>query len=139
MNNTLELIRRTTEEIRPALRLSSIALNGGSDFERHGSLLTGTISKCSKIPPYHSLSQNTVSSFTSVTEIRFGLPKSGKVSLKLYNMESGKFIEMFDSERLLPGAYTYNFNTCELNEGNYYYSLVVDDMLISIKQLELRK
>lgn len=78
----------------------------------------------SQIPDRYSLSQNYPNPFNPVTNVEFGISKSGFVSLKIYDV-LGKEAATLVNENLQPGTYKYNFDASNLSSGVYFYRLVV--------------
>ena len=71
------------------------------------------------IPENFSLSQNYPNPFNPVTNVEFGIPKQGFVSLKVYDM-LGKEVATLVNENLSPGNYTVNFNGSNFSSGVYF-------------------
>ena len=86
-------------------------------------LATGIIHNTSLIKDY-KLSQNYPNPFNPSTQIKYNIPASGFVSLKIYDM-LGKEISTLVNDLQAEGEYTVNFNTSGLNlaSGVYYYKL----------------
>ncbi|MBK8550824.1 MAG: S8 family serine peptidase [Ignavibacteria bacterium] len=76
----------------------------------------------SQVPDKYSLSQNYPNPFNPVTNLEFGISKSGFVSLKIYDV-LGKEVATLVNEKLSPGTYNYNFNASDLTSGVYFYKL----------------
>jgi hypothetical protein len=68
------------------------------------------------------LSQNFPNPFNTSTTIRFGLPNSLSVILKIFNMQGKEVVTLIDGE-LPAGEHQINFNPKELPSGIYFYSL----------------
>ena len=79
----------------------------------------------SVVPESFTLDQNYPNPFNPSTTINFSLPKSGLVSLKVYDI-SGKEIDDLVNENLSLGSYEYNFNAASLSSGIYFYTLKTD-------------
>lgn len=60
--------------------------------------------------------------FNPVTNLEFGIPDLGFVSLKIYDA-LGKEVTTLVSETLSPGKYKVEFNGSKLSSGVYYYKL----------------
>ncbi|MBI3765409.1 MAG: T9SS type A sorting domain-containing protein, partial [Ignavibacteriales bacterium] len=73
-------------------------------------------------PATYLLSQNYPNPFNPVTTIRFEVPASGFVSLKVFNL-LGEEIVTVVSEQLYPGTYTRQWNADKVASGVYYYRL----------------
>lgn len=69
-----------------------------------------------------TLSQNYPNPFNPNTNIKFAIPQSGLVTLKVYNM-LGKEVATLVSSNLNAGAYSYDFNAANLASGVYFYKL----------------
>ena len=69
-----------------------------------------------------ALSQNYPNPFNPTTNIKFAIPQSGLVTLKVYNM-LGKEVATLVSSTLAAGSYTYDFNASALASGVYFYKL----------------
>ncbi len=89
------------------------------------------------IPATAVLEQNYPNPFNPTTIIRFSIPKTSFVSLKIYNI-SGEEIATLLSNRLEPGSYTKNWNASSLPSGVYFYSLLVEDLYQTRKLILLR-
>lgn len=74
------------------------------------------------IPDRFSLSQNYPNPFNPSTNIRFDVPKSGNVSLKVYN-ELGKEVSTLVNSFRNAGSYEINFDASALSSGIYFYKL----------------
>lgn len=74
------------------------------------------------IPSKYELNQNYPNPFNPSTKINFSIPKSGFVSLKIFDI-SGKETANLINENLTPGVYEYKFNAANLSSGVYFYIL----------------
>jgi hypothetical protein len=74
------------------------------------------------IPVNYNLKQNYPNPFNPVTNISFDIPKSGLVTLKVYNI-LGKEIATLVNEVKNPGSYLVDFNASDLSSGVYFYKL----------------
>ena len=77
----------------------------------------------SEIPKTHSLRQNYPNPFNSTTKISFALPKTGLVTIKVFDV-LGKEIETLVNESLKPGTYETAFDGSSYPSGVYFYRLV---------------
>ncbi|MBK9096569.1 MAG: T9SS type A sorting domain-containing protein [bacterium] len=68
------------------------------------------------------LEQNYPNPFNPITVIRYQLPVTGKVSLKVYNVLGNEVATLVNSE-LSAGEYELEFNASHLSSGVYYYVL----------------
>ena len=89
------------------------------------------------IPEHYSLEQNYPNPFNPTTYIHFSIPKSGDVSLKVYDVQGREITEYFN-ELLNAGTYNFEFDGSGLSSGVYFYRLVAGDF-ISTKKMILTK
>ncbi|MBL8007573.1 MAG: T9SS type A sorting domain-containing protein [Ignavibacteria bacterium] len=66
-----------------------------------------------------SIEQNYPNPFNPVTNVEFGISKSGFVTLKVYDI-LGKEVATLVNENLSPGKYTVKFNGSNLSSGVYF-------------------
>jgi hypothetical protein len=76
----------------------------------------------SNIANIYSLSQNYPNPFNPSTTINFSLPKTGFVSLKIYDI-AGKEVANLVNGELATGSYQYVFDGSKLSSGVYFYSI----------------
>jgi hypothetical protein len=96
----------------------------------------GIEEKSSRISDY-ILRQNYPNPFNPSTTIRFHLPKSGEVSLKIFN-NLGEEVETLVSNTLPAGAHRYVFEAGHLASGIYLYRLQTGDYLESRKMILMK-
>lgn len=75
--------------------------------------------------------------FNPTTKISFAVPKSGFVSLKVYNI-LGKEIATLSNGTLQAGTYEFEFDASELPSGTYIYNLSTEQENISKKMLLIK-
>ncbi len=89
----------------------------------------------------YTLEQNYPNPFNPSTVIEYALPKSGFVSIKVYNSLGEEVVTLFN-EFKESGRYKVEFNTEELNvnlsSGIYYYVLTINGFTQARKMLLLR-
>jgi len=73
-------------------------------------------------PAEFGLAQNYPNPFNPETNIKFSLPKSSEVTLKVYNA-LGQEVRTLINQFMESGLHTINFNASELNSGIYFYKL----------------
>ncbi len=91
----------------------------------------------SEIPEAYELYANTPNPFNPTTDIRFDIPKSGLVTLKVFDL-FGKEIETIVNERLEPGKYKAVINGSNLSSGVYFYQLVTNEFTSTKKMVLLK-
>jgi hypothetical protein len=96
--------------------------------------LLGIISYNNEIPQQYALSQNYPNPFNPTTRIKFALPESGNVILKLYD-NLGKEISTLVNENLNAGQYEYEFDGSNLGSGVYYYKIFSDNFVETKKMV----
>jgi hypothetical protein len=89
------------------------------------------------LPTEYALQDNYPNPFNPSTTIRYALPMSGQVSLKLYNV-LGQEVKVLVDEEQGAGYKTINFSSGDLPSGIYIYKLVAGSFL-SIKRMMLVK
>jgi len=82
-------------------------------------LSTGTVGET---PDSYKLSQNYPNPFNPVTLINFAIPKTGFVSLKVYDL-LGKEVSSLVNETKAAGNYNVMFDASKLSSGIYFYKL----------------
>ncbi len=91
----------------------------------------------SGLPMSYSLSQNYPNPFNPSTTINFALPKSGNVSLVVYDILGREVAHLVNGE-LQAGYHKVEFNADNLASGVYFYRLKAGDF-VSVKKLMLLK
>jgi flagellar hook assembly protein FlgD len=97
----------------------------------------------SAIADEFQLNQNYPNPFNPVTNINYSMPAGGFVTLKIYDM-LGKEVNTLVSASLNAGSYRSVWNATDYNgnkvaTGLYFYSLTVDNQLVSTKKMVLLK
>jgi len=105
--------------------------NGIGEMPRGGKFLH------SDIPKEYDLAQNYPNPFNPVTKINYAIPKSGFVTLKIYDI-TGREIKTLVNELKQPGYYTIDFNGSELSSG-VYFCRIVSGSFVSVKRMILIK
>ena len=81
-----------------------------------------------------TLEQNYPNPFNPTTQIKYSLPKNGKVSLKIFNL-SGKEITTLVDGIQTKGEYTVTFYGSNLATGVYFIQLKADNFKQTRKML----
>jgi len=89
------------------------------------------------LPTKYELSQNYPNPFNPTTKINFALPKSGFVTLKIYDI-LGREIKTLVNEIKQAGNYTVDFNAWEFSSGVYFYRLETEGFT-DVKRMMLIK
>lgn len=99
--------------------------------------LTG-ITQTVEIPNTFSLKQNYPNPFNPVTNIKFGIPKTSAVTLKIYDVVGREVAVLVNNELKQPGMYNIDFNASNLASGIYFYRIVAGDFS-EVKKMMLIK
>jgi hypothetical protein len=83
------------------------------------------------------LYQNYPNPFNPVTTIKYHIPETGLVSLKVYNI-LGEEVTTLVNEIKRPGSYTIDFNAGKLASGVYFYELSVNHFRTTKKFLLMK-
>ncbi|MFZ1320604.1 MAG: T9SS type A sorting domain-containing protein, partial [Ignavibacteria bacterium] len=86
------------------------------------SIEVGIVNTGGEIPVDYTLGQNYPNPFNPETNINFTIPKSGNVTLKIYDV-SGKEVSTLVNEVKNAGNYIVGFNAANLPSGAYFYRL----------------
>jgi hypothetical protein len=86
------------------------------------SIINGISQIGTEIPKQFSLDQNYPNPFNPVTNIRMNIPKSGHVSLKVFDITGREVSEPVNSQ-LSAGIYNVDFDASALTSGVYFYRL----------------
>ena len=111
-------------------RLKQIDLDGS--FENSNEVEVSV-----QTPGEFALRQNYPNPFNPTTSIRYQIPASGLVSLKVYDV-LGNEAAVLVNEQKSPGIYSVNFDASELASGVYVYQLRVNGLAATRKMLLLK-
>ncbi len=120
---------------RSGATLWGIRSNGG--ISRYGQPILGVNPISNTAPDKYLLSQNYPNPFNPVTKINFAIPKSGLVTIKIYDL-LGKEVRTLVNETKNAGSYSVDFNGSELSSGIYFYKINVNGFS-DIKKMTLIK
>jgi hypothetical protein len=84
---------------------------------------TGITQIGTEIPTDFSLSQNYPNPFNPSTTIRFALPQTSNVTLKVYNMNGQEISTLISNTTVQAGTSEYRFDASNLASGIYFYKL----------------
>ena len=90
-----------------------------------------------EIPAGYQLSQNYPNPFNPTTTIGFVLPRSGFVTLEIYNI-LGEKVSTLVSNHLTAGNYKYEWDAKDLANGLYFYRLKSSDFVQTRKMLLIK-
>jgi hypothetical protein len=98
---------------------------------------TGVEQISGKVPTSYALDQNYPNPFNPTTSIVYQIPRSGLVTLKVYDI-LGKQVAELVNENQEAGKYSVNFSGSNLPSGIYIYELKANDYLQSRKMVLLK-
>ncbi len=89
------------------------------------------------VPGNYKLEQNYPNPFNPTTNIRFSIPKSGYVEIRIYDI-LGKEVTTLVSDPYQAGSYVVGFNAQSLSSGIYFYRITVNDFVATKKMTILK-
>ncbi len=98
---------------------------------------TGISNVNNEVPSSFDLKQNFPNPFNPTTNINFSLPKSGFVTLKVYDM-IGKEVATLVNEVKTAGNYIVGFNAANLPSGAYFYRLESNSFVDTKKMMLIK-
>jgi len=105
------------------------------DYEQLGTIGINPIN--TQVADKYELKQNYPNPFNPTTKIKFEIPKSGIVILKIYDI-TGKEIQTLVDEKLKPGKYESTFDGSKLSSGVYFYQIIAGDYKETKKMLMIK-
>jgi uncharacterized lipoprotein YddW (UPF0748 family) len=114
---------------------------GASDWSTEARFQTGqditVVERDGAIPYVFDLNQNYPNPFNPSTTIRFAVPQSGPVSLRVYDL-LGREVAVLVDGPLTPGFYAARFDGRGLSSGIYFYRLVASGF-VETRKMQLIK
>lgn len=98
------------------------------------SVVTNVETQLTGVPDKFALSQNYPNPFNPSTKIKYDVPVTGNVSLKIYNTLGMEVANLFQGMKN-PGSYEIEFNAQTLASGVYFYKLTSDNFSITKKMM----
>ena len=89
------------------------------------------------LPTEFTLSQNHPNPFNPLTTIEYSTPRSGDVSLIIFNLLGEEVAKLVD-EAIPPGRHTVFWNASNLPSGIYFYRLQAGDFVLTRKMVLLK-
>jgi photosystem II stability/assembly factor-like uncharacterized protein len=109
-------------QARPGRGIWAVRSNGGISFHT----IIADINKIgTSVPNKYELFQNYPNPFNPATTIKFQVPNTGFVSLKVFDA-LGKEIQTLTDQNISAGFYETKFNAENLSSGIYFYKLVTE-------------
>jgi hypothetical protein len=89
------------------------------------------------IPKEFKLFNNYPNPFNPTTDIKYDLPKSGVVSIKIYDI-NGRLVKELVNQMQIAGSYTARFEAANLSSGIYFYQLTAGEFKAQNKMLLIK-
>ncbi len=90
-----------------------------------------------KNPAQFALYQNYPNPFNPTTMITYQIPKSGLVTIKVYDV-LGRVVKNLVNQNQSEGSHEINFNASDLSGGIYFYQLKAENFISTKKMILLR-
>jgi hypothetical protein len=100
-------------------------------------VVVGVEDELNSLPTEYSLSQNFPNPLNPSTKIKYSIPISSQVSLKIFNT-LGEELEILVNEEKPIGTYEVNWNAANLPSGVYFYRLQAGDFVQTRKMILLK-
>jgi C1A family cysteine protease len=88
-------------------------------------------------PAKYSLEQNYPNPFNPSTEIKFSIPQTTNVTLKVFDVMGREVATLID-EQMEAGKHSAVFNAANLSSGVYYYTIITESFIQTKKMLLLK-
>jgi Tol biopolymer transport system component len=135
--NDLTLVDVYYRIIKIACRLAILLGEAGIYRLSIKEILTDVKFSNSNLPVIFSLSQNYPNPFNPTTTVNFSVPKSGFVTIKLYDI-LGKQVATLINDNKPAGNYSVKFDGSKLVSGVYFYRMETGSFSQSRKLLLLK-
>jgi hypothetical protein len=109
-------------QARPGRGIWAVRSNGGISFH---SVIADVNKIGTSAPNKYELFQNYPNPFNPVTNIKFQIPQTSFVTMKVFDA-LGKEVQTLIEQELNSGFYETKFNAGGLSSGIYFYKLVTD-------------
>ena len=100
-------------------------------------ITTGVEQINNSVPAKYTLSQNYPNPFNPTTNIKYSIPQSGFVTLKVYNM-LGQEVATLVNQQQKVGEYNVDFDASNLASGVYMYRIQAGNVTLTKKMLLLK-
>ena len=117
--------------------ITEFFIDGDSAPDRRFNYHFTTIQIPTSVTESLSLSQNYPNPFNPTTVIKYSVPTSGYVTLKIYNL-MGQEVAALVNGQLMAGSYKTNFDASKLSSGVYFYKLNAGGFMMTKKMMLLK-
>lgn len=113
------------------------ALGGNARKRSLSELITDAELFSGKLPSEYHLEQNYPNPFNPFTEIKYQIPRSSFVNIKVYDFLGKEILELVNEEKAA-GSYTVTFDAYGLSSGIYFYQLKVKNLIQTRKMILMK-
>ncbi len=110
---------------------------GGGVWSRPLSEMITDVEEVEQLPNYFALEQNYPNPFNPNTQIKFSIPQSSNVVIKVFDI-LGNEIETLVNEEKTVGTYEVTWNAVNLPSGVYFYQLKAGTFVQTRKMLLIK-
>jgi len=97
-----------------------------TSYQTTDPIISGVTGNTTTIPQEYQLYQNYPNPFNPVTNIKYDVPKSAMVKLRVFDI-TGKLVDVLINQEMEPGAYEINWNGANYASGVYFYKFESGD------------
>jgi hypothetical protein len=110
-----------------------------SDMGAYGGthLIVGITEENITLPTEYYLFQNYPNPFNPSTKIKYSIPQSSQVVIKIFDVLGNEIVILVNEEKSV-GNYTVEFNAASLPSGVYFYQLKAGDYIETKKMVLLK-
>jgi endo-1,4-beta-xylanase len=141
VNDTIVQLSPLASNTKFYWQVSAMNDYGEGGYSPTASFTTGdqilSVKESGRFPTTFALQQNYPNPFNPTTQIRYAVPQSAYVSLKVYNLLGQEVATLFAGMRRA-GNYVATFDGAGLGSGVYFYQLRTNDF-VGTKKLTLLK
>jgi hypothetical protein len=101
------------------------------------STVSGVSGNENGIPKVFDLKQNYPNPFNPVTKIHYEVPKTGYVSIKVFDM-LGREVSTLVNGNVQAGYYAFDFDASALTRGVYFYKMTAGSFEKTMKMIVLK-
>jgi len=88
-------------------------------------------------PAEFSLEQNYPNPFNPSTEIKFSIPQTTNITLRVFDIMGREVVTLID-EQMEAGKHSIVFNAANLSSGVYYYTIITENFIQTNKMILLK-
>lgn len=122
----------------PALPLNQQWTAGWTNFDPQNTVYLTSVKEIENtVPTSFTLDQNYPNPFNPTTNIKFEIPKSSFVTLKVYDM-LGQEVATLVNEQLNAGSFVADFSAANLASGSYIYRLTTNSFVQTRKMVLMK-